>query len=210
MKCPKNHPLPNIIGGVSCAPDQCAEDNVPLFSRDKRTEKKALAKKESTKAADELARAKTQAIRKEITTKTESVIETALEGSDLLWAAKTDAAAARVEEIAKLGHKIGRHEALRLYTGTPDSAKLTQEERKGYVDKKLDELTVDAIARVEYDLKLGDEDVSRKMALEVLDRTGYGKKEALAQAGAPIIIVNQGGETYRPPWERTVNGDAKK
>ena len=75
------------------------------------------------------------------------------------------------------------------------------------VATKLVELTPLAVAELEYQLRRGDDKQRAEMAKEVLDRSGFGKKEGGNIAASPILIVNAVGGKIELPWERGVVKD---
>ncbi len=102
-------------------------------------------------------------------------------------------------EVAKLvaRHKV-RTEAI---GGIPPLSGVHAEE---YVTKKFAELSVDAAAEMEWQLKYGDTKMRFAASQYVLDSTGHGKKADGQTMGAqPIIIItgSQDGK-YVPPWSK--------
>lgn len=190
MKCPSNHDVGTLFGAVACGPDFCAENlkawNPETTKAPAKTKKRVelpIPYVEVNKSLKETSKAlKHEGLSKDL----------------------TDEAAGEVERMKK---SIGRYEARRAFLKTPDISKITAEEAKEWVGKKLDALAPEAVARIEYNLKLGDEDASTKAAYEILDRTGFGRKDGGGLPGAPIIIqvAQPDGSTtttttYKPAW----------
>lgn len=196
MKCPGGHDVGTFYGAVACGPDACARglSNAPT---DLRVAVPPKPKRKST----ELPIPYTEV------NKSLKATSKALAKADLPDDLSTEA----VEHVEKMKRAIGRYEARKAFIKAPDLAGKSAEEVKDFVQKRLDSLTPDALARVEVALKLGDDDVSLKAAYEILDRGGFGKKEGGGLPGAPIIIQMIGGEntntTYKPAW---MTVDAKK
>ncbi len=207
MKCPKNHSLPNVINGVQCAPDFCAENvdewKVPEVSKYE-AQKKAKRVRENVA----LTAAEKTALKNFEKGETGALISEMFAGTGMVDAVKDEAARERTKEIVKVGRAIAKFEARRAVVKTPKN--LAPEQAKEYVDKKLDTLLPDAIDRVEYELKFGDEANSLKAAYEVLDRRGYGKRENNPILGAPIVIVQQNASNepvvYKPGF-LTIDSD---
>lgn len=198
MKCPCGHTVGTYFGAVSCGPDVCAE-SLSTVPTDLRKVAPPKPKRKSTELAIPY---------KEFNKSVKST-EKALAKAELPEDLSTEA----VEHIDKMKRAIGRYEARKAFIKTPDLGGKTAEEVKDFVQKRLDSLTPDALARVEVALKLGDDDVSLKAAYEILDRSGFGKKEGGGLPGAPIIIQMNGvptdstTTTYRPAF---MTVDAKK
>ena len=201
MKCPRGHAVGTFFGAIACGPDACVEGlkvlepaSIPAPPKQKRKNVELpIPYKEVNKSLK----------------KTEKGLVAAGLDEELTQEAE--------DHVQKMKKAIGRYEARKAFLGAPDTAKLSPEEMKDYVQKKLDSLTPEAIARIEVALKLGDDDVSLKAAYEILDRGGFGKKEGGGLPGAPIIIqVTQNGvpnqdtttTTYKPAW-MTVEGKSK-
>lgn len=189
MKCPKGHEVGQMFGALACGPDTCVEG---LGGWEPATTK---APAKSTKKVE-------LPIPYVAVNKSLRATEKAIKEADL--GELTDEATEQMERMKK---SIGRYEARKAFLKTPDVAKMTPEEAKDYVTKRLDSLAPEALSRIEYNLKLGDEDASTKAAYEILDRTGFGRKDGGGLPGAPIIIQlpNQDGTsttttTYKPSW----------
>ncbi len=185
LTCPKGHKLPNAISGMQCGMSWCASE--PLVTNYKPTTHRQ-SRQEKYKNATQKGPAKSAMaeIKAELaTTQPETGLGDVVEDKAYL---------------EKMEKNIGRYAARKAFAKLPKD--LTPETIRKFIEKKLETLLPAAIERVEYDLKLGDDDVSRKMALEVLDRTGFGRKDNNVMPGAPIIIVQSGtgGQTYKPAF----------
>lgn len=213
-ECPKGHTLPNIVDGVGCAMDFCAEDNVPLKSDSRQYEqhKQARAKNlalgnlkkgvETNGHGKKIDKAAVQIAKKEAMQHSDDLLSTLLEGSPEKATAKSVMVQTRVTEIANTAKAIGRQAAHRAFMGTPAKFE-TPEDSRAYVEKRLDDFLPDAVDRLGFELLYGDPEEQRKASREVLDRKGFGKRETHAQQGAPIVIVNVNGadgQKYTPPF----------
>lgn len=190
MKCPNGHDVGAFVGKVACGPDFCGE-NLQSWNP------------ETTKAP------KQQRKKTELPIPYVEVNKTVRETSKALKREGlpqdlTDEAAAEIERMKKA---IGKYEAHRAFLKIPDISKMTTEEAKDWVSKKIDALLPEALARVEYNLKLGDEQAKDKAAYELLDRGGFGRKDGGGLPGAPIIIqvaqpdgTTTTTTTYKPSW----------
>jgi hypothetical protein len=180
-RCPGRHTLPHQVQGVSCTPTFCKGKG----SRGGVTNK--LTSGTSGEGASPPASG--------------AAIEAAL--------APLRAQGFDEEALASLGAEVERYERRRALMRTP--AVITVEEAKAAAEKSLALAVADAADRLVMDLKYGNDDVSRRAALEILDRQGFGKKEGYQAPGAPIVIVNATGtDSYSPPWVQRVVDMAKK
>lgn len=195
MKCPQGHSLPNVVGNVRCSADYCAEVSAEAFVPGQ--EITPPAKREKVKAALPVPK---RAVNKALKEARAEFGDLGAESQEI----------ARDEQLEKMSRAIGKYEARKAYLKQPDTAAMTAEEAKNYVQQKLDALTPEAIARIEFNLKLGDDQAADRAAYEILDRTGFGKKDGGTPGGAPIIIVQQNAPDgtmtqYRPSF-LTVDG----
>lgn len=200
MKCPKNHEVGTKFGAIACGPDACAGEVTTWSPETTQAPKKSRKKVELPIPYVEV----NKAVRE-----TNKALR-----AENLDPGLTDEAAEQVERMKK---SIGKYEARRAFLKTPDVSKLSQEEAKDWVNKKLDSLAPEAVSRIEYALKLGDDDVSLKAAYEILDRTGFGRKDGGGLPGAPIIIQVAGADgttttttTYKPSWMIDAKKEEKK
>lgn len=87
-------------------------------------------------------------------------------------------------------------------------ANLAGGEAEAHVARRLMDLTPIALAELEYQLMTGKDDTRMKIAMDVLDRAGFGKKGDTSGAGGPVIII-QGGAP-KLPWAPPVDGEVVK
>jgi hypothetical protein len=92
---------------------------------------------------------------------------------------------------------IQRLEQRHKFLKVPDA--LEGDEADKFVTKRLASLAPAALAEVEYRLKLGDGEERYEAALQVLDRTGFGKTDKANAPTSPIIVINAGGG-FQAPW----------
>jgi hypothetical protein len=125
--------------------------------------------------------------------------------------AKLDAAipaeARRGVEEDRLAMAQSRLAARKKYLKVPEG--LTGADAEAYVTRKMVDLSPLAAAELEFELTLGDDKARAEAARDVLDRTGFGKREGGHVAAGPILIINAGGGTLELPWlRREVKPDA--
>jgi len=94
---------------------------------------------------------------------------------------------------------IARLDARHQFLKVP--ANLEGDAADKFVTGRLASLAPAALAEVEYRLKLGSGDERYDAALEVLDRTGFGKTDKGGVGSSPIIVINAGGN-LAPPWSQ--------
>ena len=92
---------------------------------------------------------------------------------------------------------IERLKARHAFLQVPEN--LEGEAASKFVNKRLASLAPAALAEVEYRMKLGDSDERYGAALEVLDRSGFGKTDKSGAPTSPIIVINAGAG-FKPPW----------
>jgi hypothetical protein len=113
---------------------------------------------------------------------------------------------AKFEALNGVGAALGRYAVRRKLLKVP---KLEDEKQlETYVGKKLLELAPEALAQMEWDLKLGDDRARSEAAREILDRAGFGKGEKKDQLNAPIVIINPGAVMSQLPWVQRQISDA--
>lgn len=211
MKCPMSHELPHVYNGVNCSPSYCAQAKFKAIVPEE--PKKNPRRVTTGKKVAESAKATAQA-RVDLTVAL-SKSGSELDAMELPEEARTVTSElvlkAKAAEIERLAKAAGRLEGRRALMKTPKG--LGGEDAKGYVEKRLDQMLPDAVDRVAYELLCGDDRGSLEAAYEVLDRKGFGRKEANPTQGAPIIVqinnVPEGG-TYKPAWLSTVNNKGDK
>lgn len=71
---------------------------------------------------------------------------------------------------------------------------------EAWADAKMVNLTPLALAELEYQLVLGDNDERWRAAKQVLESTGRGKKEQSVNGASPILIIN--GAALIKPWSK--------
>lgn len=199
MKCPNGHNLPHAENGVDCITSACGADAKPLVAGQKiQPPRKQREKIELPIPHGEINR-DINKTNKALLKEEKEVMTDNLEQESL-------------EQLEKMRKAIGKYHARKAWLKPADTSKMTPEESKDYVQKKLESLAPEAVARIEYDLKLGDDEASKKAAYEILDRTGFGRKDGGSLPGAPIIIVNNASDgtttAYKPAFLQ-VDGQKK-
>lgn len=101
-------------------------------------------------------------------------------------------------EQEKINRALVRHEKRNALLKVPTN--LPEAELEGHVTKKLVSLLPYAAARLEYELKFGDEKQQHEAMVEVLDRTGFGRKNDSGNGGAPVIVIN--ANSLELPWAK--------
>lgn len=71
-----------------------------------------------------------------------------------------------------------------------------------WAQKKIVALLPKAVAQIDYDLHFGSDSVKSLAADKILKANGMDRKEAMADAGRPTIILNIGSDTKAPWLER--------
>jgi hypothetical protein len=113
--------------------------------------------------------------------------------------ALAEAKVARVQMQRSIAREIARRRLVSMPEG------LSGGDAEAYVERKLVELSVDAVAELEYQLKYLDDDKRATAAARILESTGHGKRERAGQF-ANLIIV-QGMVPGQPlPWSRAPIG----
>lgn len=86
----------------------------------------------------------------------------------------------------------GRQDFVKMPQGLEGAA------AEAWADTKMVNLTPLALAELEYQLVLGDNDERWRAAKQVLESTGRGKKEQSGAGVSPILIIN--GAALVKPW----------
>lgn len=178
-RCPRGHPLPNHTNKGDCAPIYCA-----LEKGDKADPKKAEKARRS-----ELARHQETA---------DKHLDKMLpKGDPLFDVARADAIEEKVETVSRMAKAVGRLSARRAFFNVPEG--LGGAEAEEWATQRAVSLLPDALAEIEYQLKMGDDSQRRDAARDVLDINGMRKKDGGGNVGATIIL-NLGGS--RLPWQQ--------
>jgi hypothetical protein len=102
---------------------------------------------------------------------------------------------APAELTSELENKLAIARARHSIVGVQEAPKDADVE--AITTKKLLDLTPVALAELEYQLMMGKDDARIKVALEVLDRAGFSKRQE-SGGGGPVIIIN--GSAPALPW----------
>lgn len=206
-RCPEGHPLPYRTIHGSCTPVYCAGSGEKV--EDGRILKFSALGKEGKKKSME--RNKVLAV---VSAEADRVIDTLIPETVPGWQqARAAAKEQKSEELLRLAQGIGRHAAMKTYFKVPEG--LTGGAAEEWVQKRSMELSVDALAEFERQLKLGDDNQRRDAARDILKMNGMDKKEA-AQGSNAVIILNNAAGLAGLPWlqlpklAETVTAEASK
>lgn len=114
-------------------------------------------------------------------------------------------------EDRRFQHSMNKAKLRKEYMKVPEG--LTGPDAEAYVQRKMIDLTPDAVAELEFQLKIGDDRQRMTAAQDILDRAGFGKRDGGGAAVGPIMIINANGGTFIPPWvkqEKPVEGEVVK
>lgn len=110
----------------------------------------------------------------------------------------------------RLALRIQALEKKRKYFKVPQG--LTGADAEEWIDRRLVELGVDAVAELEEQLKVGTAEERARAAFRVLDSIGRGKRDIQANTGPVIMLVTNGAEV-KVPWAqeqpKVVKGEAR-
>lgn len=105
------------------------------------------------------------------------------------------------EELMDAQHRISgaaaRLQARRAFLKVPEGLK--GEDAENYVTSKLVDLTPDAVAEYEFQLKLGDDKQRMEAASRIMDATGHGKRDRENAGSSPILLLT-GVDVNQLPW----------
>jgi hypothetical protein len=210
LRCPKGHRLPHRTNQGTCTPVHCAGSASGKGNRRPRVVENGYKGKftEIGRMGGVAKKSRSLALQA-ISTEADAVIDTMI--PETVPGYKEARAAAKMqkgEEIVRLANGIGRWAAMRAFFKVPEG--LVGEKAEEWVQQRSMMLSVDALAELERQLKLGDDTQRREAARDILDMTGQRKKAEAAQATPVFILQNVPGQTL-PPWaQRVVEGDTKK
>lgn len=114
-------------------------------------------------------------------------------------------------EDRRFQHSMTKAKLRREYLKVPEG--LTGPDAEAYVQRKMVDLTPDAVAELEFQLKIGDDRQRMTAAQDILDRAGFGKRDGGGAAVGPIMIINAVGGSFTPPWAvkaQPVDGEVVK
>ena len=172
MSCPAGHKLPNMTPTGQCTPIYCGAVEgglLPPAKKARKARKTLAASNEQT--AERVSSEQVVA---------QSAEERMLEEEAANPLNRAASSLARRQEFFKVPQGLSGDEA------------------EKYADTKLINLLPDAVAELEYRLKLGDDDQRWSAARQVFESTGRGKKDIPAGGASPIIILNGSGITQLP------------
>lgn len=129
------------------------------------------------------------------------------------FAAQLEAAETKEEKLAVVEKQELNTEEARLH-----KADLRRKLRRQYLDlpqqlegaaaeewatKKVISLVPDAVAEVEWQLKMGDDNQRIAAARDILDAAGMRKTDKGGGGVSPIIFINGGGGNFTLPWSQS-------
>lgn len=198
-RCPGGHELPHRTENGQCTPLFCSANEMQEGGRSAENRLKRLKKERGND--DALVRAREAAAKG---VGVDPAIETAITAEgDEGAAAKELARVSKVDETARLGKAMGRHLARHNFLKVPKG--LEGAEAEQWADSKLVNLLPDAVAELEYQLKLGDDSQRERAAKMVLESMGRGRRESGGGSNAPVIIIAGGaGGQVQVPWAQKV------
>lgn len=182
LQCPNHHRLPHRTKHGECTPVHCPA-KPELASDYVENNKVKPAIQESSAAADLIL--------------SETVDLGAIEKVDVKVA--REANAQKIDTLTKLTNAAARAASRKAFFKVPDFKDAAEAEAWSQARAAI--LLPDAIAELEYQLKLGDDTQRRDAARDFLDINGMRKREAGGSIGATIIL-NLGGKEL--PWAQKV------
>lgn len=191
--CPNGHKLPHRTSLGQCLPQACADERRPP-RRKPETRRGKEDRVFGTKETVGQGTKELNAALAPISSEEYPALET-----------KEAALDSMRSEAKSLGRGIGSHLARKAFLQVPGG--LDGQAAEDWVEKKKTALAVEAMAELEYQLKLGNDDRRITAAIKILESAGHGKKEPGGNGfGAPVIIL-QGADVISPPWlPRIVEG----
>lgn len=200
-RCPQGHPLPYKTDFGSCTPVYCAMEGVDAEKKPKRESRFVALGKEGAAI-----RQKKNEVMALLAKEADKVIDTLIpETTPGFEQARAAAKAQKGEELLRLAQGIGRYAAMKAYFNVPEGLEGSAAEE--YVQRKALMLSVDALAEIERQLKLGDDNQRREAARDILDMNGMRKREASAGNQAVIILNNPAGLAGLP-WLKVKDAPA--
>lgn len=189
-RCPEGHALPHRTVNGSCTPVYCAGGEA--------TEKTAKVLNFSAMGkAGKRAQVQKSKVLEIVSQEADRVIDALIPETVPGWQQAREAAKQQKgEELMRLAQGIGRYAAMKSYFNVPEG--LTGADAEAWVQKRSVELSVDALAEFERQMKLGDDSQRLATAEKVLRMNGMDKKEAPPQANAVIILNNPAGLAGMP------------
>lgn len=201
--CPGKHELPHKVGNLNCTALFCADDAAKMPKLEPRTYKGHGANHtRDVKNVKHDLKAKAKLLQEQTFLSVDSKeLREIMPGKDK---ATIDArAAGKVEEMEQLqvlAAQAGRYAARKRLFPTPDFT--DEKQAAGFVEKRLMELAPEAVAQLEYDLKMGDAKARTDAAKDILDRAGFSKSDRDGKAQAPVIIINPEAVMAQLPWAK--------
>lgn len=199
-RCPSGHLLPNRTNRGRCTPVHCAGSN--SGAKEDAAASTTPNAVSTRGGASVLARQKAE-LMKQISQRADAVIERLLPGDSVeMQAARTAAQLQKVDEMQKIGHRIGRYAATQAVFKTPDGLKGADAEN--YFNDESDSLLPDVIQDLKNDIRFGDDMQRREARRDLLDITGKRRRESVQGGHAMIVLVGQNGvgTQLKIPWAK--------
>jgi hypothetical protein len=198
--CPGGHELPHKVGNGNCTVLFCLEKDavpdlnprtfVPLKGTKKIADAKVSLKEKAVALQQDTHVGQTSQELREVFPATDAASKAAREGGKV----------EELEQLQVLAAQAGRYAARKRLFPVP--AFTDEKQAAGFVEKRLMELAPEAVAQLEYDLKMGDGKARTDAAKDILDRAGFSKSDREGKAQAPVIIINPEAVMAQLPWAR--------
>jgi hypothetical protein len=225
--CPSGHALPNHTDTGQCTPLYCAgsqtssNKKLQMVGTKKLNDKKMLKRSlkdqlhaeftpvGGSKAKKQVALLKgaRKAVKDAVA---ELKVKKQLKGAEDIddEMAQAVAKAEYLDGLHTVGAALGRYLARKKLYKYPEFT--DEKEAIAYVEKKLVTLAPEALAQLEYELKMGDSNSRAAAAREVLDRAGFAKSDKSDRLSQPIVLINAGAngvqvQSGTAPWLNRVN-----
>lgn len=203
--CPSNHALPRIGVNGECTPVNCGgrslkgEEATPVIETAIEATHEALTSNSQYRAPrlDGELKLTGESAAEDLAANLTPMLQTLDEETATL--AAEQASLSKNKQILQLAQSQGRHSARKAFFKAPTN--LPAAEAETWAQAKAVSLLPDALAEIEFQLKMGDDGMRRDAARDVLDINGMRRREA-AGAGGATIILNLGGKEL--PWAQRV------
>ena len=185
LQCPRLHKLPHKSSTGDCTPLYCADkENLlnPTVKEDRLLQNQRPVEEEAATLT-------------EATTPSEVAAEVEESYPDNEKAKR----AVRVDTLTQLSHAAARSAARATFFKVPQN--LEPAEIEAWAQTKAVSMLPKALAELDYQLTMGDDNQRRDAMRDVLDINGMRKREANGSTGATIILNLNGKEL---PWAQKV------
>lgn len=212
-RCPMGHQLPNNTSNGQCTPVWCASEMAAGVSMQPAERSRggpnvgqvAKGRYLTSEINTATRRARDAAMNRDADAEIRALIPKTARRFEVAAMKKT-AMVQKADEVVRIGHAVGRYAARRAFLKYPNG--MTGAAVDEFVQERLDELSVDAVAEWEYQLKTGDDRQRMEAADKVMTAKGYGK--GATPIGASPVIILTGSAAAVPPWRSTVDAEVVK